>query len=35
MMEDSDFGGLTIDPGARAETLSIADLVAITVHLHG
>ena len=35
MMKDSDFGGLTIDPDARAETLSIADFVAIAVHLHG
>jgi 16S rRNA (adenine1518-N6/adenine1519-N6)-dimethyltransferase len=35
MMEDSDFGALTINPGARAETLSIADLVAIAIHLHG
>jgi 16S rRNA (adenine1518-N6/adenine1519-N6)-dimethyltransferase len=35
MMEDSDFAGLTIDPGARAETLSIADFVAIAVHLYG
>jgi 16S rRNA A1518/A1519 N6-dimethyltransferase RsmA/KsgA/DIM1 with predicted DNA glycosylase/AP lyase activity len=34
-MEDSDFAGLTIDPGARAETLSIADFVAIAVHLYG
>ena len=35
MMEDDDFGELAIDPSARAETLSIADFVAITVHLHG
>ena len=34
-MEDSDFRALAIDPSARAETLSIADLVAITVHLQG
>ncbi len=35
MMEDDDFGGLAIDPSARAETLSIADFVAIAMHLHG
>ena len=34
-MKDSDFGALTIDPGARAEKLSIADLVAIAIHLQG
>jgi 16S rRNA (adenine1518-N6/adenine1519-N6)-dimethyltransferase len=34
-LKDSDFGALAIDPSARAETLSIADLVAITVHLQG
>ena len=34
-MEDNDFGGLAIDPSARAETLSIADFVAIAAHLHG
>ena len=34
-LEDSDFGTLAIDPSARAETLSITDLVAITVHLQG
>ena len=34
-MEDSDFGGLEIDPSARAETLSIADFVAIAAHLQG
>ena len=34
-MEDSDFGGLAIDPSARAETLSIADFVAIAAHLQG
>ena len=34
-MEDSDFGALTIDPSARAETLSIADLVAIANYLQG
>ena len=35
MMEDDDFGGLAIDPSARAETLSIADFVAIALHLQG
>ena len=34
-MEDNDFEGLAIDPSARAETLSIADFVAIATHLHG
>ena len=34
-MEENDFGGLAIDPSARAETLSIADFVAIAAHLHG
>ena len=35
MMEDDDFGGLAIDPSARAETLSIADFVAMALHLQG
>ena len=34
-MEDSDFERLAIDPKARAETLSIADFVAIARHLQG
>ena len=33
MLEDSDFEALEIDPSARAETLSIDDFVAITMHL--
>ena len=32
-MENSDFVTLTIDPGAKAETLPIADLVAIAIDL--
>ena len=32
-IEDSDFEALKIDPSARAETLSIDDFVAITIHL--
>ena len=32
-LEDSDFEALKIDPSARAETLSIGDFVAITMHL--
>ena len=32
-LEDSDFEALKIDPSARAETLSINDFVAITMHL--
>lgn len=34
-LEDSDFEELAIDPSARAETLSLADFVAIAMHLHG
>ena len=33
ILADSDFGALRIDPSARAETLSIADFVAIAGHL--
>ena len=32
-LADSDFEALRIDPGARAETLSIADFVAIAGYL--
>ena len=32
-LEERDFDALQIDPSARAETLSIDDFVAITVHL--
>ena len=33
ILEDSDFEALQIDPGARAETLSISDFVSIASHL--